>query len=181
MESLLFKTIGEIREMSNANRMRLVKQDTVPVKESPFASRAGYLAIKLGEVVMRRIEAALAPLGLTPREYNVMTCISIGQDLSQQDLSRTLGLYAPGLVGLIDELQDKKLVSRKRSESDRRRYVLSVTKAAKQLLARADLVVSELDDELFGCMSIQENTKFRTLLRRVLAAKESNALRSGRK
>jgi len=85
------------------------------------------------------------------------------------------------LVGLIDELQDKKLVSRKRSESDRRRYVLSVTKAAKQLLARADLVVSELDDELFGCMSIQENTKFRTLLRRVLAAKESNALRSGRK
>ncbi len=135
---------------------------------SPFESWLGYMAIKLGEFVMRRVETALAPSGLSSREYNVMTCISLRTETSQQDLSRTLGLYAPGLVALIDGLETRGLVRRHRNNIDRRRYVLTLPPSGKRLLTRADLVVSRLESELFSCMSAQEKTTFETLLKRTL-------------
>ncbi len=137
--------------------------------------RMSYLAVKLGELIMRRAETALAPLGLKPREYNVMTCIFAGEELSQRDLSRTLGLYASGLVGLLDNLQEEGLIARKRSQMDRRRHVLALTEAGKSLLQKAGLVVTALEDELFGGLSAREQGALRQLVAQVIATQERTA------
>lgn len=133
----------------------------------PVEERLSYLAVKLGEMVIRQADAVLAPLGLKPREYNVMTCIACGDDVSQQDLARMLGIYAPGLVGLLDILQGKALVERRRSTTDRRRHVLSLTDAGRDLLAKADVVVAGLEDDLFGGMTEPETLALRALIKRV--------------
>ena len=133
----------------------------------PVEERLSYLAVKLGEMVIRQADAVLAPLGLKPREYNVMTCIACGDDVSQQDLARMLGIYAPGLVGLLDILQGKALVERRRSTIDRRRHILSLTDAGRDLLARADVVVAGLEDDLFGGMTQAEKLALRALIKRV--------------
>lgn len=133
----------------------------------PVEERLSYLAVKLGEIVIRQAEAVLAPLGLKPREYNVMTCIACGDDVSQQDLARMLGIYAPGLVGLLDILQGKALVERRRSTIDRRRHILSLTDAGRALLAKADVIVAGLEDDLFGGMTEPEKLALRALIKRV--------------
>jgi DNA-binding MarR family transcriptional regulator len=133
----------------------------------PVEERLSYLAVKLGEMVIRQADAVLAPLGLKPREYNVMTCIACGDDVSQQDLVRMLGIYAPGLVGLLDILQGKALVDRRRSTTDRRRHILSLTNAGRALLARADVVTAGLEDDLFGGMTEPEKLALRALIKRV--------------
>ncbi|WP_420593490.1 MarR family winged helix-turn-helix transcriptional regulator [Deinococcus sp.] len=138
----------------------------------PLKARAGYLSVQLGDLVMRRVEAALLPLGLKPREYDVMACILAGHGLSQQELSRSLGVYAPGLVGVIDGLERRGLVARQRSGQDRRRYVLSLTAAGASLLDQANAVVSALDARVFGILSASDKAALEALLRQVLTARE---------
>ena len=87
-------------------------------------------------------------------------------------LNRTLGLYAPGLVGLIDGLQDKGLVTRGRSGTDHRRYVLLLTKPGRELIRKADLVVSALEGELLSCISVLEGSVLKNLDKWVLSAWE---------
>ena len=136
-----------------------------------FTGRSfGYLIVRLGEMVMERGEMTLAPLNLTPREYNAMTCILDGEGMSQQDLSRKLGLYAPRMVPLIDGLQTRGLVERTISASDRRRHVLSLTSGGRKLLTRAARMAARLEADLFGHISEAERAQLEVLVQRVADA-----------
>jgi len=129
----------------------------------------GYLVVRLGEMVMERGEMTLAPLNLKPREYNAMVCILNGEGMSQQDLSRKLGLYAPRMVALIDGLQERGLVERTVSPSDRRRHVLTLTASGRKLLTRATRMAARMDAELFGHISEEERARFEVLVQRIAA------------
>lgn len=134
----------------------------------------GYLAVRLGEMVMGHGELVLAPFDLKPREFDAMHCILIGHGMSQRDLSRRLGLYAPRMVALIDGLQKRGLVERTVSASDRRRRVLSLTTRGRGLLDRATLVATKFEAELFGDVSPEDRDRFEALVQRVAAALVSN-------
>ena len=134
----------------------------------------GYLAVRLGEMVMERGELALAQFDLKPREFDAMYCILNGHGMSQRDLSRRLGLYAPRMVGLIDGLQKRGLVERTVSASDRRRRVLSLTTRGRELLDRATLVATKFEAKLFGDVSPEDLGRFEALVRRVAAALGEN-------
>ncbi|MGA0602695.1 MarR family winged helix-turn-helix transcriptional regulator [Caulobacter sp. KR2-114] len=110
----------------------------------------GAHAIRLGEMVFARAEAALAPLALTPLAYDAMVCILEGHGMSQQDLSRRLGIYAPKMVGVLDGLQQQGLVERQVSAADRRRHELRLTPAGHARLEAATAVAVGLERALFG-------------------------------
>jgi DNA-binding MarR family transcriptional regulator len=158
-------TMNENESMSKTP----IKDGLREVSTSTFARKTGYWAIKLGELVLHRVENALKPVELTSREYNVMTCISSGKGKSQQDLSRALGLYATGLVGLIDSLERRKLLSRERSTTDRRRYGLALTTQGRELLRRADTAIRQVERQMFCCVSPEEKTTLTGLMKRILS------------
>jgi DNA-binding MarR family transcriptional regulator len=140
-------------------------------EKSTTARRAfGNYAIRLGELVFARAENALAPLDLTPLAYETMTCIADGQGRSQQDLGRRLGIYAPKMVGILDGLQNRGLVERRVSATDRRRHELLLTPKAHALLRRAIAVGAALEEELFGCVPIADKARFAALVERLESA-----------
>jgi DNA-binding MarR family transcriptional regulator len=130
----------------------------------------GNYAVRLGEVVLARAEVALAPLNLKPLAYDTMICILDGHGMSQLDLSRRLGIYAPKMVGLLDGLEKRGLVERKVSPIDRRRHELVLTPNGHELLERAASVASALEDELFGCVPDTDKVRFEALVQRLEAA-----------
>lgn len=127
----------------------------------------GYQVIRLAQLLEARAEAVLAPLDLKPRAYDAMICIVNGQGMSQQDLSRKLGLYAPQMVGLLDGLEKQGVVERQVSSTDRRRRTLSLTAHGRDLLGRATTRVAGLEMELFGSVSDEEKSRFEALVRRL--------------
>lgn len=139
--------------------------DLQHVREESF----GYLAIQLGHLIVRRAIAALAPLGLKPREYDAMEAIAKGSGLSQQDLSWELGVYAPRMVALIDAMQKRGLVERQVSAIDRRRNSLSLTDEGRRVLDAARRVAIALETEMFGDTTAQERDRLAALARRVAA------------
>lgn len=130
----------------------------------------GNHAVRLGELVLARAEAALAPLELTALAYDTMICILDGHGMSQQDLSRRLGIYAPKMVGLLDELETRGVVERKISATDRRRHELVLTPKGHDLLQRAAAIGAALEDELFGSFPDKDKARFIALVQKLEAA-----------
>lgn len=143
-----------------------------PGSPTPAALRDSFsgCAVRLGELVLARGAAALAPLDLTPVAYHAMLCILEGEGLSQQELSRQLNMYAQKMVGVIDGLEARGLVARTVSPTDRRRHRLHLTPAGSALVARASAVAAALEAELFGRIPEPDKARFRALVERLEAA-----------
>src|SRR4051794_15819193 len=101
----------------------------MPEPSAPSRRSFANHAVRLGELVLARFEAAVAPLGIRALALDTLVCIKDGYGRSQQDLSKRLGIYAPQTVGLIDGLEQKGLVERQVSPADRRRHTLVLTPA----------------------------------------------------
>jgi DNA-binding MarR family transcriptional regulator len=146
---------------------------TLRTISQPSTSRSGrgfgYQVVRLAELAMAHGERALAPLGLTPRVFEAMNCIVNRQGMSQQDLSRRLGLYAPQMVSLIDGLEQRGLVKRHISPTDRRRHVLSLTPSGKALLKSAAKIAENLELELFSSVTKDDMARFEAIIGRLEA------------
>lgn len=124
-------------------------------------------AVRLGELVLARAEAAVAPLGIKALALDTLISIKDGHGRSQQDLAKRLGIYAPQMVGLIDGLERKGLVRRQVSPDDRRRHVLALTPEGEAILERGLAIAAALEAELFGSVTPEEKARFQELVERL--------------
>tara|TARA_R110002110_G_scaffold86240_2_gene225078 strand:+ start:758 stop:1231 length:474 start_codon:yes stop_codon:yes gene_type:complete len=147
-----------------------VKPEAKP-QRAPTSPHRGFgnHAVRLGELVLARAEAALAPLDLKALAYDTMICILDGHGMSQQDLSRRLGIYAPKMVGLLDDLEKRGLVERKINPSDRRRHELVLTTSGHDILQRAAVIGAALEEELFGGIPDKDKAHFIALVQQLEA------------
>ncbi|MFF7332774.1 MarR family winged helix-turn-helix transcriptional regulator [Streptomyces sp. NPDC090306] len=116
-----------------------------------LSSRLGYLFKDAHYRLGDRLVAALAPFRLIPRELGVMAVIGEGgQERSQMELAAELGLDRTTMVIVIDALEGKGYVERRRSERDRRRNVVSLTPAGAECLRNAEAVRVGVEEEFLA-------------------------------
>lgn len=132
-----------------------------------LAPRLALAAAKLGDVVQVHAAPGLAALGLTGIQYAVLALLADDEPGSQQELAAALSKVPAVIVGLLDDLEARGLVERRRSREDRRRTQPVITPAGKGLLAQADGVAASVEDELFAGLGPDERA---ALQRAVLAA-----------
>lgn len=121
-----------------------------PQAAAPLRRFTSYRLIKLGKLVDAAVERALAPLGVKPRHLHVMAVIATDDSLSQQQISRLLDIDPNVMVGVIDDLEEKRLVERRRNPADRRRHVLVLTAAGRRTLRRGLAMGIAFEAELFA-------------------------------
>ena len=103
-------------------------------------------------VLQRADEEALRPFGLMPAAYNVLRILRGAEPrgLRCQDIRAKLLSPGPDVTRLLDRLVAKKLVTRVRTEGDRRVVVVRITATGLSLLAEMDPRVRALPRELLG-------------------------------
>ena len=69
----------------------------------------------------------LAAADIRPTLYSVLTVIGANPGLSQMAVAQRLGIERARLVHLLDSLEERKLVKRVRSKTDRRSHALHLT------------------------------------------------------
>ncbi|MES4909238.1 MULTISPECIES: MarR family winged helix-turn-helix transcriptional regulator [unclassified Streptomyces] len=104
--------------------------------EELLGTRLGYLLKHAQLQLAKHAGPALAPFGLDARELAVLAVLAAGRPLSQLEAARRLGVDRTTMVALVDALEGKGLVERRRSEEDRRRNVVELTERGGR--ARAD-------------------------------------------
>jgi DNA-binding MarR family transcriptional regulator len=123
--------------------------------EGPQRADLGRLAGHLGYFVRRAqiwifhdFIRTLAEVDIRPAQYSVLAVIEANRGLRQSALSQTLGIEPARLVRLLDNLEARKFVQRRRSRSDRRSYVLSLTAQGRRALSRIKALADEHEKHL---------------------------------
>jgi DNA-binding MarR family transcriptional regulator len=84
--------------------------------------------------IFRDFIRTMAEFRIRPAQFSVLTLIGANPGLSQALVSQTLGIERGRLVGLIDELERRKLARRARSPSDKRSHSLFLTAKGEEVL-----------------------------------------------
>ena len=108
----------------------------------PIFTSTAYLLYKAGMYAQRAFDDAFDAVGLSAREFLVLA-FAATEPLSQQDIARRLGIDPTVLVGVVDELEGRRLVARRRDPGDRRRYLLEVSGTGTDLLTKAERTATE--------------------------------------
>lgn len=133
-----------------------------------LAAHPAFLLVQLGAQVKVRFTEGLAPLGIAPRHFDMLTLLTDTDGLTQQQIAEQLRIHRNVMVGLVDELEAKGLAERRRHPTDRRAYTVHLLPSGRELLARADRVFGGFeDDELLSTLTPTERRTLTDLLRRV--------------
>jgi DNA-binding MarR family transcriptional regulator len=108
-------------------------------------TRLGYLLkhaqIRLSEAVAQ----ALAPFGIDGRELAVLLVLAAEYPLSQLEAAGRLRVDRTTMVALIDALEDKGFVERRRSQEDRRKNLVELTAVGQDCLRKAEQARAEVE------------------------------------
>ena len=88
------------------------------------APGSAFLLTQLGTYAAQEFAKRVAELDLTPPQAGLLRAISLEPGRSQQALARHLGTPATRLVALVDGLEQRGLVERRRNPDDRRLYAV---------------------------------------------------------
>ncbi|HXW80332.1 MAG TPA: MarR family winged helix-turn-helix transcriptional regulator [Acidimicrobiales bacterium] len=136
----------------------------------PNATGASSLLIaQLARGMRRRIEQAVAPTGLRPRELLALEHLRERGPSPQTVLVELIGVDATNLVAVLNTLEDSGLIERRRDRSDRRRAIIELTPRGDQVLADLDRQLCLVDDEVFAPLTLDERRTLNELLFRVVA------------
>jgi DNA-binding MarR family transcriptional regulator len=162
--------------------LNLVKRTSSAIERElkqtrPFPTLGGQAAVGLmrtADLLRRLLEQALEPLGVTAQQYNVLRILrgARPEPLPTLEIAERMIERTPGITGLLDRLEAKKLVRRDRCESDRRQVLCTITAAGLDLLRDADAVVSDIESRSLGRLS---DVKTRQLIRLLDAVREGHS------
>ncbi|RZS31218.1 DNA-binding MarR family transcriptional regulator [Herbihabitans rhizosphaerae] len=121
-----------------------------PLVPGSIAEHTGCLLVKVGQVLYRLAEESLADLGLRVRHYSVLQALADNGAMSQLGIGGHLRIDPATMVSTLDDLESAGYAARVRDPGDRRRYLVETTAAGKKRLARANRMLSDLDDLLLS-------------------------------
>jgi DNA-binding MarR family transcriptional regulator len=130
-------------------------------------SSTAFLLKRLGFVVKDRTMDAFEATGLTPYHHAVLALLHEEPRETQAMIADALGYDRSHLVGVLDELEERGLIERRRDPSDRRRHLVTLTPAGKQALARLRTIVKRLEDDFLDPLDAKERATLHALLERL--------------
>jgi DNA-binding MarR family transcriptional regulator len=122
----------------------------------------------LARVGRRAAEASMAPGGLRPRHLIALRLLSEHGPVSQQGLADVLSLDPSNVVGLLNELEERGLITRRRDPADRRRHIVELSARGDKELGLANARLSCVEDDLLRVLTAEERETLYGLLVRAV-------------
>ncbi|MES5098884.1 MarR family winged helix-turn-helix transcriptional regulator [Agrobacterium sp. BA1120] len=135
------------------------KMAYVEADEVPMVSKSEIDYSILSEAVVYRLRRAqlsvvsdfnesLLAYGLRPADFSVLIVVANNTGLKQSDVAEALGIQRANFVAIIDGLEDKGLLHRRRSDSDRRVHYIEMTEEGRSVLEEISQIWKDHEDKL---------------------------------
>lgn len=127
----------------------------------------GYNARRAALSIIELFLERLAPYGLKPVDFSVMSTIQHNPGVTSRQLCSALNLLPPNLVGLIQSLESRGLIERKPHPHDGRAVGLHATSKGQALMVQAEQTASELELEKTAKLTPAQRQTLVTLLQKI--------------
>jgi DNA-binding MarR family transcriptional regulator len=137
------------------------------VDSSYLQTLMGYNARRAALSIIELFLERLAPYGLKPVDFSVMSTIRHNPGVTSRQLCATLNLLPPNLVGLIQSLESRGLIERKPHPHDGRAVGLHATPKGQALMAQAERTATELEIEKTAKLTPAQRKTLLALLQKI--------------
>ena len=160
----------EEREELRSLLLLVAGPDLADDTPEPLRESIAFLVTRIHSTMHREFLAVLEPLGIEPRHFGSLTALSALGPVSQAALARNLGLSGASMVQIVDELEERGLLERRRLPADRRTQVLHLLPRAPEVLAQAAALAADRTDDLLAALSKRRTRRLLALLGRLITA-----------
>lgn len=112
-------------------------------------------------------QAVTATEGITPGLYGMLQVIANTSGLTQSALAEAMDVDRSSIVKVVNQLEEKGLISRDAVPNDRRSYSLRMTADGKRALKRIEDAVMRQDRDFAAALSPAERATLISLLKRL--------------
>jgi DNA-binding MarR family transcriptional regulator len=105
---------------------------------------------------------------LRPRHLIAIKLLFDHGPMTQQQLGEALSLDPSNVVGLLNELEERGLIERRRDPADRRRHIVSLSAAGANSLETSDSEFRYIEDDLLKALTPDERSQLYNLLVRAV-------------
>jgi DNA-binding MarR family transcriptional regulator len=140
-----------------------------------FAPRIslGYLVRRINKLSIARIEATFDGSEISFTQWIVLALVSSGIATTCAELSRNMDHNSGAMTRVIDQLEERGLLVRRRDNDDRRVSNLSITEAGSQTVHELVGRVVDVWNDILGDFDRDEITQLIATLGKLLARLES--------
>ena len=120
-------------------------------------------ALSIIEVFLQR----MAVYDLRPVDFSVLSLIAHNPGITSRHLCSTLGIRPPTLVGMINALEKRELITRQPHPTDGRAMGLHLTAVGARLMRDAERTAAELESEVAARLTAAESKTLIRLLKKL--------------
>ena len=158
-------TPADVHQLKGLLRSLLADDSALSVQS--LAERSGYLIAHAHRLLRGWALTGLSHLALHPREFGVLATLAHEEPCSQSHLAAMLGVSPPAMLGFVDSLEARGLVSRVRNPLDRRAYDVTLTPAGRSSLEAAQRAAAHVQSTVVTRLGKDGDVELRRLLRKL--------------
>ncbi|MEC3958545.1 MarR family winged helix-turn-helix transcriptional regulator [Nocardia sp. CDC153] len=133
----------------------------------PLFTSSAFLLGQLGSHSAYRFGQLLEPLGINPPQYGTLRLLEANDGRTQQQLCEALGIHRNVMVSVIDALERRGLVERRRHPVDRRAHAVHLLPAGRETITRAGELADRLNAELLAPLEPEDRPRMLAMLQRM--------------
>jgi DNA-binding MarR family transcriptional regulator len=141
----------------------------IPGPPSELVESTTFLLKRLGMAIKDRSADAFERTGVTGQHYAVLLVVEEGASETQGAIADSLGYDRSILVGLLDHLEARGYVERRRDPNDRRRHLVALTAAGAGAINELRLVTRTVEAEFLVPLDAAEREQLQRLLLKLLS------------
>jgi MarR family transcriptional regulator, lower aerobic nicotinate degradation pathway regulator len=132
-----------------------------------LATSEVFLLGRLGYGLKRQATEQVEAAGFSLYDYSVMALLADGKCEAQVSIADVLQVDRSQLVGMLDGLEERGLIERRRDPGDRRRHRVTLTTAGERELAKLRATVKQIEEEFLTPLDAEGRETLYQLLSRL--------------
>ena len=136
--------------------------------DNQLSTIMGMLIGRTNSLKDRLLDQQLLPYDITSAQFKVLIIVAQFKADTPAELCRHLSLDSGSMTRMLDRLEQKQLIERTRSATDRRQVLLALTPAGKAITDQLPQIGAEAMNALLGVLDADEVASLERILSKVL-------------